>query len=119
MTLRPVMTDEVWRAMAPGFGRCVLGDEVDICRFCGFGSLACDAATSEAGGLTCVCSLVLTTSRGHVKTPARPPAAPPVSNSSGDPISRLFLYTLAHAWNCSQNMNCSAEKGRSRYSVAL
>jgi hypothetical protein len=39
MTWRPRRTDDVCRGIAPRLGRCVLGDDVDMCRFCGFGSL--------------------------------------------------------------------------------
>lgn len=85
------MTEDVSKAMAPGRGRCVLGEDVEMSRFWGLASFtaALEDVDEELGVLTCVCSRVLTTSRGHVMTPARPPATPPVRSSSGTPISRV------------------------------
>jgi hypothetical protein len=99
----------------PGRGVYVDGDEVEIDRFCWFivawvavAALAgtclvtgVECLSGEAGELTCVWMRVLTTSRGHVMTPANPPAAAPVASSRGNPISLLPFHWRDHVWHCS------------------
>ena len=57
----------------------------------------------EAGSLSfeAVCIRVLTTSSGHVRTPANPPAVVAVSISRPMPISSDSAYCLAHFRSCS------------------
>jgi hypothetical protein len=55
----------------------------------------------KASGLCCVCILVLTTSRGHVITPAMPPADAPVKISNPIPISLWPTHAFAIFCSCS------------------
>lgn len=55
----------------------------------------------EAGSVCCVCSLVLTTSNGHVNTPAIQPADAPVKISRGRPMSREPIHARASFCSCS------------------
>lgn len=117
MSFSPVNESEVSRFIAPGRGVWVDGDEVEIDRVCCFkgkfvlgfactvgGTILCAGVCLTGGcaeGLTCVCILVFTTSRGHVITPASPPAAAPVKSSSGNPISLLLFHCRAQVCPCS------------------
>ena len=117
-------TDEVSRFMEPGLRTEVLGEEVEIRRFCGLseerggGVLVGGGVAARKGvvvarlgagdvllfpscGLSCVWIRVLTTSRGHVSTPAMPPAVAPVVISRPRPISGLPAHCLAHFCSCS------------------
>lgn len=97
----------------PGRGVCVEGEDVEICRTCclteemGASFIVVDGlngallAFALAAELTWVWILVLTTSKGHVITPARPPAAAPVRSSNGVPISLLCFHCLAQVCACS------------------
>lgn len=113
ISLSPVTTDEVSKLIHPGRGVCVEGEEVEIDLTCclrddvapGIAVVDIDAATgfddTKSAGLICVCILVLTTSSGHVITPANPPALAPVKSSKGRPISLHFFHCLAHVCACS------------------
>ena len=97
----------------PGFGGGVVdGDDVEIARSrCGVEPVGGEVVVAWRGTFvtafvagdfneamiavvmagpvrTCVCSRVFTTSKGHVITPAKPPAAPPVRISRVTPMSR-------------------------------
>ena len=123
--LRPVTTEEVSSGTEPVLGTVVLGDEVDINRFCcdacrvsgvkvplaarvcraacdcGFNGLVAGVLGVSCNGLICVWILVLTTSSGQVMTPASPPAVAAVAISSGNPISLLPAHSIANFRSCS------------------
>lgn len=119
----PVKIDDVSRFIEPGLAIEVFGDDVEISLVCvrvedgdtlGLGkpfgpgltgfvraSLVLGDAAGASSGFNWVWILVLTTSSGHVITPAKPPALAPVSISNGRPMSLLPAHCLAHVCSCS------------------
>ena len=120
------MTDEVSSLTASGFGIGLFGDDVEMVRlddacidglwivlelplfsFCnsvaGWGCTCVTPlfAVTVSGGLICVCILVLTTSSGHVITPASPPADAAVASSRPIPRSVLPFHLFAQLRSCS------------------
>ena len=120
------MTDEVFSLMASGFGIDVFGDDDEISRFgeacgdglwtvlglpalsirdviagCGYAFVAPRVSVTVSGGLICVCILVLTTSKGHVITPASPPAEAAVAASRPKPRSVPPFHLIAQFRSCS------------------
>lgn len=116
--------DEVSRLVDPGFGTDVFGEEVEIKRlgpefedeatYSGLAAEAClvslgcivlagvvDVFALSSKGLTCVWILVLTTSSGHVMTPAIPPAVVAVIISNARPMSLDPTNCFAHFCSCS------------------
>lgn len=84
-------------------GVCPVGTVCDGVMFagCGWTFVAPVGGIDVSGGLICVCILVLTTSSGHVITPAMPPADAAVAISRPRPMSLLPAYCLAHVCSCS------------------
>ena len=120
------MTDEVSNLTASGFGIDVFGEDVEMslrddARFDGLRAVLALAAFSTrdfvarcgctflvpplgitvSGGMICVCILVFTTSRGHVTTPANPPADAAVAISRPTPRSVLHFHRFAQFRSCS------------------
>ena len=120
------MTEEVSNLTASGFGIDVFGEDVEMSRLddacrddlravpallafstrevvarCGRTFVVPPLGVTISGGLICVCILVFTTSRGHVTSPASPPADAAVKISRPTPRSVLHFHRFAQFRSCS------------------